>query len=718
MFNYFSRLLKSRKLYIDVVISFLVLLLITSFSISLYTYRNNSKALLGLADDLVVQTSQSSIRDTIRYLEQAKTLSELGAQLVFNEADISIENPQLLYFMKWALKSYPYISAFYVGAEDGRFLQVRRLPPNPTYRGDPTQLLPGGVDYAVRFIDRRLPENITELWLYQSAAGKVIDQEKLEKVIYDHRVRDWYTPVSQSRSFKWSDIYIFNLNRHPGITAAAPVSIKGNFVGVMAVDVEIDQLSEFLKNSEIGKYGTAYIVTQKGEIVAHSDRKETAIVEGDKVRNLHLNDLKDSSIKLASQIHVDSRKDKFFFEKDGVEYLAYFASFPPQFHHQWQIGVVVPVDAFIGAAKAANMKVVLMTIVIIILSAGVVLIIARRIARPIIELAEETTKIRNFDLDNDKEIKSSIYEIQLLNDAMVSMRQSMRTFSKFIPKVLVGKLMKTGQAATIGGKARRATLLFTDVAGFTTISENYAPDKLVNHLSEYFEEVTQIIMQQNGVIDKYIGDAVMAFWGAPISDRAQALHACQAALKFQRRLIDLNRKWKFEGKPELPTRVGIHTGDVIVGNVGSSDRMNYTVLGDSVNLAARLEGVNKMYGTSIIISDDVHGEVAQHVLVRPLDVVAVKGKNKGIKIYELIGLFGDDPALLPTETQVQFANMFKHAFTLYLERRWDEAIVIFQDIAVKFGQDFTNNMYIKRCKDYKKNPPTPEWDGITHLKSK
>ncbi len=294
----------------------------------------------------------------------------------------------------------------------------------------------------------------------------------------------------------------------------------------------------------------------------------------------------------------------------------------------------------------------------------------------------------------------------------------MRAFSKFIPKVLVAKLLRTNQTVKIGGKLRRVTLLFSDVVNFTSVSENYPPEKLVVHLSEYFEEVTQIIMKANGTIDKYIGDAVMAFWGAPIVDKDQALNACRAALSLQHRLGNLNRQWAIEGKPILETRIGIHTGDVIVGNMGSSDRMNYTALGDTVNLAARLEGTNKMYHTHIMISEEVLQEVQDRCLVRPVDLVAVKGKAKAVRIYELVGIFQDDPALLPSEMQVNYCNLFTKAFQLYTERRWDAAISLLEDIKEHYGDDFTTTMYLERCNNFKDNPPPDDWDGVMHLAEK
>ena len=298
------------------------------------------------------------------------------------------------------------------------------------------------------------------------------------------------------------------------------------------------------------------------------------------------------------------------------------------------------------------------------------------------------------------------------------MRISMRSFSKFIPKVLVGKLLKNHQEIKVGGRARRTTFFFTDIAGFTSICENYPPDKLSSHLSEYFEEVTKIIFIYNGIIDKYIGDAVMAFWGAPIKDKEQILNACKAAVAIQKRLYDINQQWSSQEKPVFNTRIGIHVGEAIVGNMGSSDRINYTALGNTVNLAARLEGTNKFYHTNIIIIEDAYLEIRDSCLVRPLDIVAVKGRNAGMQIYEIMGIINEEPSLLPSVKQKIFCAAFSKGYQQYKERRWAEAVDTFESIKQEFGEDYTTSLYIKRCKNFKKNPPSESWDWINVLQEK
>ena len=209
------------------------------------------------------------------------------------------------------------------------------------------------------------------------------------------------------------------------------------------------------------------------------------------------------------------------------------------------------------------------------------------------------------------------------------------------------------------------------------------------------------------------------FGGAPIADRYHSRNACKAALLCQKKLAGLNRIWKNEGKPQLKTRIGVHTGEVIIGNIGSSERMNYTAMGDNVNLCSRLEGINKYYGTKIIISETVLGELKDHFYVRSLDNVVVKGKTKPLKIYELVGLQNDDPTLLPSDETLQFNEQFEQAYHLYLTRQFVDALNKFKEIDENLRtHDLSVLLYIERCKEFMKIPPPKDWDGTYFLNHK
>jgi adenylate cyclase len=213
-----------------------------------------------------------------------------------------------------------------------------------------------------------------------------------------------------------------------------------------------------------------------------------------------------------------------------------------------------------------------------------------------------------------------------------------QTFSKFVSKSVVDELLKDPDKLKLGGEKKILTVLFSDIRGFTTISERLTPEALVEHLNEYLQAMTDIVFKYLGTLDKYVGDEIMAFWGAPIPQDDHAVLAARAAVEMMHVLDGLNKKWATEGKPELHIGIGLNTGDMVVGNMGSSSRMDYTLMGDNVNLGARLEGTNKIYNTGIIISEATYEYVKEHIIARELDLIRVKGKELPVKIYELVDI--------------------------------------------------------------------------------
>ena len=293
-------------------------------------------------------------------------------------------------------------------------------------------------------------------------------------------------------------------------------------------------------------------------------------------------------------------------------------------------------------------------------------------------------------------------------------RRARDTFSRFLAPAIVDDVLSKGGSVQLGGEKRVLTVLFSDIRGFTTISEKLDPHVLLELLNEYLTPMTEIIVSDNqGTLDKYIGDAIMAFWGAPQEQPDHALRACKAALTMIERLGALRARWRERGLPDIDVGVGINTGPMSVGFVGSQDRFyNYTVLGDAVNLASRLESANKEYGTRIILGSSTYDEVKQHVVVRELDLVRVKGKREPVHIYELLALAPGTPEL------TAFVERFRWGLSAYTAQRWDEAMARFREADALRGGDPTSRKYIERCEAMRREPPGPEWDGVFQMKTK
>jgi adenylate cyclase len=214
-------------------------------------------------------------------------------------------------------------------------------------------------------------------------------------------------------------------------------------------------------------------------------------------------------------------------------------------------------------------------------------------------------------------------------------RQVKRLFSRYVPRDVYEQLLADPDRAALGGKRRRMTVLFSDVRGFTAMSEKATPEEVVSQLNEYFSRMVDVLFAHRGTLDKFVGDMVMGLFGAPLDDPDHAEHAVQAALAMTRALDDLNREWAASGRPTLDIGIGISTGDMVAGNIGSQSIMSYTVIGDTVNLGARLESLNKQYGTRVIISDATRSALEGRYDIRPLGEVTVKGKSQPVAIYEV-----------------------------------------------------------------------------------
>jgi adenylate cyclase len=271
---------------------------------------------------------------------------------------------------------------------------------------------------------------------------------------------------------------------------------------------------------------------------------------------------------------------------------------------------------------------------------------SRRLSQPIESVSRDLKSVEALSFDQPLGPPSNVREIAQLQSAAALLRNSLQSFCSFAPVDVVRGLIKSGLPLHLGVEKRVMTILFSDLENFSTHAEKTTPDALLEQMSVYFEQVTRAISDEQGTVDKFIGDGIMAFWGAPVALPDHVLRACSATLRAVRRMERVNEAWCAEGKPTLRIRIGLNTAEVLVGNIGSSDRFSYTAIGDGVNVAARLEGMNKTFRTTICISDSVFNAVASYIVARPLRHVQVKGRTQDFMIYELVGLANaEDPEL-------------------------------------------------------------------------
>ncbi len=281
-------------------------------------------------------------------------------------------------------------------------------------------------------------------------------------------------------------------------------------------------------------------------------------------------------------------------------------------------------------------------------------------------------------------------------------------FSTYVNPSLVDELVAHPEKLVLGGQREELTVLFSDIAGFTAISESMSPEELVSILNEYLDVMSGIIFRNDGTLDKYEGDAVMAFWGAPIPQHDHAVRACKAALEMQRLLVDLNTAWRDAGRPPISIRIGVNTGDMVVGNMGAVGKFAYTVIGDSVNLASRLEGANREYGTGVMVSQRTYDLACEEILGRELDRIAVVGRSEPVTTYELIS---ERSADIPKETLALIAA-YEEGKRLYHAKEWTKAEEAFKRALAARPDDPPSILHLQRIEVFKQNPPPENWDGV------
>ncbi|MBX9977279.1 MAG: adenylate/guanylate cyclase domain-containing protein [Alphaproteobacteria bacterium] len=720
MANFLNRIKDTthrRKLRFDIVTSFLVLFIASSVFILVYTYQGTKASSIDFAQKLLEQMTETIVEKTSNYLGDAHVATTISESFIKPQDPKFMEDESLRLSFMQVLKLNPNFKVVQIALKNGNYFSMERVNQGTKYVKTPDKSLQENIQFLSQHQDRSNPTHPIEIWTYYDDEGRIVSKEENEFLVYDARKRPWYMRTEQKMKFNWSSVYNFSFINVPGVTASKPLYAsadnQGENVGVVGIDLSLQDISHFLQKNKVSTNGSVIVLNAGDQLVASSNPRHLVATDARSEEIITIDSIKDNHIKEAHRLFQENNTEEFRFDYQNISYLASFTKLPDETDNYWLVGIVVPIDDFLGTAKSIRDNVFFMILLSLVISTMLIYLLSRRISRPIVAVAGETQKIQNLDIDGDFHLKSSILEIQLMLSSLASMKNSLASFSKFVPKSLVRKLLQKGGEVKLGGKKKELTIFFSDIANFTNISETMSPEKLVMHLSTYLDELSRIITESSGTIDKYIGDAIMAFWGAPINDRDQTFHACHAALSCQRKLVELNRQWELEDKPIFHTRMGLHRDEVLVGIIGSQEKMNYTVMGDGVNAASRLEGLNKAYGTFVLVSERVVEEVEESFLFRPLDIITVKGKKKPFKIFELMAQNKGDASLLPSESERQLSLLFTKAFRLYTIQKFDEALTAFEELHAIYPHDYPTTLYIERCKELKLNPPPLDWDGVT-----
>jgi adenylate cyclase len=532
-----------------------------------------------------------------------------------------------------------------------------------------------------------------------------IEFEKRRFERSDFRVTDqgWFKAGMEAKRPQWFRVLDHPIGERPSIAFAGPIDVYQKRQGVLAIMIEYTRLSRFLAQLEVGHTGTAFILDGSGELIAAPDKNAD---------ELHPADSQLAMLPLArmalTQAGEDGRKEPWR-RRLTLDGAAYEVALTPLPFGGWSLATVIPEAEFLGPVDTALRRLIIGLAIGAVLAALFSAMLARSvIAAPLARVVGEIRHVETFELDQVRRHPSRLAEISSLSGAIAEMAAGLSAFRKFIPADLVRLLLRQGIEAKPGGAMQELTVMFIDVAGFTGLSERMG-DRVVPLLSRYLDVASEVIVANGGTIDKFIGDAVMAFWGAPTAQADHALLCCRAAL-LCRQAIGAAGIADDNGRP-LQIRIGINSGRMLVGNIGSELRLNYTVIGDTVNVASRLEGANKQYGTKILIGAETKRLVGESVITREIDSIAVYGRTEELAVYELVGLSDQ------TSDQ-QWLIDYEEGLANYREREFSSAIRSFEAVLSTRPQDGPAALMIERCQYLMQSGTDDAWSPVATLRSK
>src|SRR3954471_20153228 len=549
------------------------------------------------------------------------------------------ETGRAIPLFKAALQELPQMDSIYAGFENGAWLQVRRI-------GDLTEeqrerlRAPAHADIAINLIRPTARGDLPLRRIFQDKQGNEIDEIDLWKYGYDARKRSWYWATMQADRPYVSEPYLSFSIGAPVITVSAP--LRGKVPGVIAADLKLDTFSEFVQAQRPGHHGTVMIFDQAGSLIAHpafSDLVSSAMTNPARSSLPSIDELNTGIV--ASVTRGSYNKDHYegdIADETGKGFLFRVTKFPLGERYNGSILLLAAQDDFVQNVRELQFNGLVLAILVGAGFIPLVWMLGSQMSRSIQSITAQARQLQTLADPELVPVTSYIKEIHQLGSTMNLAQRAIWSFALFVPKEIVRGLIDNSISTRLGGAKQDITLVFTDVQGFTTIAEAADPDALMRQTSRYFSVLTEAFLAEGGTVDKFIGDAVMVFWNAPNRQADHVARACRAALAAKAAGERLNAEFEAEGLTAFFTRFGIHVGEAVVGNLGSTERMNYTALGNTVNLAARLEGLNKQAGTAVLVSEDVYLRVRDQFEFNALDAVVAKGMTKETRIFELAGV--------------------------------------------------------------------------------
>jgi adenylate cyclase len=568
----------------------------------------------------------------------ASLVNVLATSSSVTDSNERTETGPAIPLFKAALQELPQMDSIYAGFENGAWLQVRRLSELNDEQRERLRATPGA-SIVINLVRPTPSGELPMRRIFEDQQGDEVGQLDLWKYGYDTRGRRWYREtLTADRSLVSSPYLAFTIGA-PVITISAP--LRGKVSGVIAADLKLDNFSAFVQAQRPGEHGIVLIFDSTGSLIAHPNFTQFVADAMTHPSRPQLPNIKDLSSGIVAAVlqRSDGRDhyDGSVRDDRGREYLFRVANFALGSQYNANILLLAAEEDFAQGVRRLQFTGLILAIIGGAAFIPVVWFFGSRMSRSLKEITVQASKLQTMAAPNPSAVASNIREISELGVTVNLAQHAIWSFARFVPKEIVRRLLDRSISTELGGVREEITVVFTDVRDFTTIAESAEPDILMHQTSRYFSALTEAFLAEGGTVDKFIGDAVMVFWNAPNPQPDHVERACRAALAGRLACEKLNSQFETEGLKPYFTRFGIHVGEAVVGNLGSTERMNYTALGNTVNLAARLEGLNKQFGTSILVSEGVYLRAQHCFQFRAVESVIAKGMTKETRIFELVG---------------------------------------------------------------------------------
>lgn len=605
----------------------------TALAIVGYTDVRHRGSTLALAERLVEEAGDLVIERTLGFLEPAQRTTAVLADALADPA-VGLDREERVSLMASLISVDDQLDSAFVADARGGLLQVRRGFPEASIARDALVLrkvvpLLGGARESFYRLQPGPPVTIgamltTQIW------------------DYDPRQRPWYLAAVKSSGPVWTDPYRFSTTGVPGITATQALRApSGALRGVVGADITLGALSEFLEEQSLGS-GLTFLVGAQDRVVAHPNRSLFAASRGEALPGVDKVGVDGLTEALAAFRAGGPQTARLSREDD--ELLVRFEDLPEPEGVGLTLVIVASTEDFLGRSQETRRNAVLISLLILGLGVALSGLVSGEISRPMESLARKVARIRGLRFDNDFSVSSSVREVQLMTEALASMQAALQSFARYAPAGLVQKLMASGEVARLGGEEREVSVLFADIRSYATLTEQLRPADVVELLNVYFSAMQEVIEAHQGEVLEYAGDAILVVFGAPIDLPEHPRRAVECALAMVEVLARLNQEWTRNGLakrwtalgvPEIRCGIGVHTGPVVAGNLGSRTHMKYGIVGDTVNVAARLEALNKDLDTSVLISEAVRALLPEAVRARahPAGTFKLKGRGQATLVH-------------------------------------------------------------------------------------